>query len=165
MIGGLIGGLPGAAAGAAIGAGAGAGAGALVGSICWHKHQSRGDAIAQNGEPGWGDNITNPIDVRPNNVFDCGDITTELAKGDFAGDGRQDDFMATGVTWWTRSPTTGQWRYLNTMKERLPELQLGKIDDDAICDVAPRTRRPETLPEKYSKSGTSPWLPRNVIHP
>jgi len=128
------------------------------------KHKSRGDAIAQNGEPGWGDNITNPIDVRPNNVFDCGDITTELGQGDFAGDGQQDDFMTTGVTWWARSPTTGQWRYLNTMKEQLPELQLAKIDDDAIFDVAPRTRHPETLPEKYSKSGTSPWL-SPVIHP
>jgi hypothetical protein len=129
------------------------------------KHESRGDAIDQNGEPGLGDNITNPIDVRPNNVFHCGDLTTELAKGDFFGDGQSDDFMATGVTWWARSPTTGQWRYLNTMKERLPELQLGKIDDDPIWDVAPRMRRPEDLPEKWSKSGTTPWLPRNVIHP
>ena len=128
------------------------------------KHKSRADAITQNGEPGWGDNITNPIDVRPNNVFDCGDLTTKLGQGDFAGDGQQDDFMTTGVTWWARSPTTGQWRYLNTMKEQLQELQLAKIDDDAIFDVAPRTRHPEELPEKYSKSGTSPWL-SPVIHP
>ena len=33
------------------------------------KHASPSDAIAQNGEPGFGDNITNPIDVRKNNVF------------------------------------------------------------------------------------------------
>jgi hypothetical protein len=128
------------------------------------KHKSRSDAIAQNGEPGFGDNITNPIQVS-NNVFDCGDLTAELGRGDFFGDGLEDDFLATGVTWWARSPTTEQWRYLNTMKERLPELQLGKIDGDAIWDVAPRTRQFGTPPEKYSKSGTSAWLPRNVIHP
>ncbi len=128
------------------------------------KHKSRGDAIAQNGNPGWGDNITKPIDVRPNNVFGV-DPTTELGSCDFFGDGQLDQFMATGVTWWAKSPVTGQWRYLNTMKERLPELQLGRVDGDAVCDVAPRTARPEMLPEKYSKSGTTPWLPRNVVHP
>jgi hypothetical protein len=128
------------------------------------KNGSRSDAIAQNGGCGWGDNITNPIDVRPNNVFGT-DPTTELASGDFFGDGQLDDFMATGVTWWARSPTTGHWRYLNTMRERLPELQLGKIDDDPIWDVVPRTRRLGELPEKWSRSGTTPWLPRNVIHP
>lgn len=127
--------------------------------------QSRGDAIAQNGEPGWGDNITNPIDVRDNNVFSSGDLTKELGQGDFFGDGQQDHFMATGATWWARSPTTGQWRYLNTMTERLPELQLGRIDGDTVFDVAPRMRQFGTPPEKYSKSGTSPWLPRDVIHP
>lgn len=44
---------------------------------------------------------------------------TETAEGDFVGDGGSDDFMATGVTWWARSHATGQWRYLNTMTERL----------------------------------------------
>jgi hypothetical protein len=116
--------------------------------------------------------------------IDCGDITTDPRHGHFADDtraditpefgdgesagepGQQDDFMATGVTWWARSRRTHQWRYLNTMKERLPELQLGKFDDDDIYDVAPRTPHPEvTPPEKYSKSGTSPWISRNVIHP
>lgn len=127
------------------------------------KHKNRGDAIAQNGEPSWfGDDITKPIDVRPNNVFGV-DPTTELGSCDFFGDGQQDQFMATGVTWWAKSPVTGQWRYLNTMKERLPELQLGKVDGDTICDVAPRSPRPEMIPRTYSKSGTSPWRPVHVI--
>ena len=127
------------------------------------KHDNRGDAIAQNGACGCGDNISKPIDVRPNNVFDVDDPTAELGRCDFFGDGQEDEFMATGVTWWAKSPVTGQWRYLNTMKEKLPELQLVKVDGDAVCDVAPRTRRPEIPPEKYSKSGTSPWLPLGVI--
>jgi len=99
------------------------------------KHESRSDAIAQNGEPGWGDNITNPIDVRPNNVFGA-DPMVELGRCDFVGNGKQDQFMATGVTWWTNSSTTLQWRYLNTMPERLPQLELGNVDNDGKCDVA-----------------------------
>lgn len=127
------------------------------------KHKNRGDAIAQNGEPSWfGDDITKPIDVRPNNVFGV-DPTTELGNCDFFGDGQQDQFMATGVTWWAKSPVTGQWRYLNTMKERLPQLQLLKVDNDAVCDVAMRTPRPEMAPRTYSKSGTGPWQSRQVV--
>jgi hypothetical protein len=127
------------------------------------KHKNRGDAIGQNGEPSYfGDDITNPIDVRPNNVFGV-DPTTELGSCDFFGDGQQDQFMATGVTWWAKSPVTGQWRYLNTMKERLSQLQLVRVDNDAVCDVAMRTLRPEMAPQTYSKSGTGPWQSRQVI--
>jgi hypothetical protein len=128
------------------------------------SHGSQGDAIAQNGNCGFGDNITNPINVRPNNVFGANPMA-ELGSCDFFGDGQEDKFMATGVTWWALSPVTLQWRFLNTMSERLSELQLRKIDADAVCDVAPRTRPPEAPPDKYSKSGTSPWLPLNVVKP
>jgi hypothetical protein len=123
------------------------------------KHQTREDAIAQNGNPGWGDNITNPIQVRSNNVFGS-DPSVTLGSCDFAGDGHQDQFMATGATWWAKSPTTLQWRYLNTMRERLPELQLRKLDNDAVCDVGPASSSgPSGVPLKYSKSGTGPWVP------
>ena len=123
------------------------------------KHGSHGDAIGQNGYCGLGDNITKPIDVRRNNAFGV-DPTTELGSCDFAGDRQQDQFMATGVTWWAKSPVTQQWHYLNTMPERLSELKLGDIDGDGVCDVAPKTSRPEALPDRYSKGGTSPWSSR-----
>jgi len=125
------------------------------------KNDDHGDAIKQNGDCGFGDNISKPIDVRPNNAFGV-DPMAELGSGDFFGDGRLDQFMATGVTWWAKSPVTGQWRYLNTMKERLPQLLLTKVDGDAICDVALRPPRPEMAPTTYSKSGTGPWQSRQV---
>ncbi len=128
------------------------------------KHDNRGDAIAQNGYCGFGDNITNPIIVEPDNVFKA-DPMKELGSCDFFGDGREDKFMATGVTWWALSPVTQQWRYLNTMTERWPELEVGKLDADAICDVFPRRSNPLVRPEKYSKSGTGPWVPLDVVHP
>lgn len=126
------------------------------------KDSSRGHAIAQTGYCGFGDNITKPIDVRPNNVFGV-DPTKELGACDFNGDGVEDQFMATGVTWWAKSGATDQWYYLNTMPEKLPQLQFGKFDNDNECDVALRTARPEMLPEKYSKSGRSPWKSRTII--
>ena len=102
--------------------------------------------------------ITKPIDVRPNNVYGV-DPLTELGECDFAGGGKgTDKFMATGVTWWAKSPDAGpekpgEWRYLNTMQERLAQLELGDFDHDGICDVRDRLSR------KYSKSGTGPWVP------
>jgi hypothetical protein len=123
------------------------------------RHVSRGDAIGQNGYCGLGDNITKPIDVRRNNVFGV-DPTTELASCDFVGDGQQDQFMATGVTWWAFSTITSQWRYLNTMPQKLSELQLADVDGDGVCDVMLRARPGDLLPGKYSKSGASPWMLR-----
>lgn len=128
------------------------------GNVFKHK---RDDAIVQYGACGAGDNITNPIDIRPNNVFGV-DPTTELGKCDFYGDGQKDDFMATGVTWWARSPVTGQWRYLNTMPEKLSQLSLEYVDADAVCDVMHKRtsiRSTTTGPRTYSKSGTGPWTP------
>jgi hypothetical protein len=120
--------------------------------------------ITQNGAcGGWGDNITNPIQILPNNVFGA-DPMAQLGSCDFFGDGQEDQFMATGVTWWALSPVTHEWRYLNTMSEQLPQLQLRKIDADAVCDVAPRTKIPAIPPSEYSKSGTSPWEPLYVLH-
>jgi hypothetical protein len=113
---------------------------------------------------GFGDNITNPIDVRPTNVFGS-DPMSELGSCHFAGDEVQDQFMASGVTWWVRSGLTGQWRYLNTMSEKVSELQFQDFDGDGICDVLPKLRFPEVIPKKYSKGGTTPWLPVGVIPP
>jgi len=123
------------------------------------KHVSRSDAIGQNGYCGSGDNITKPIDVRRNNVFGV-DPTTELGSCDFAGDGQQDQFMATGVTWWAFSTITSQWRYLNTMPQKLSELQFADVDGDGVCDVMLRAKPGDLLPGKYSKSGASPWMLR-----
>jgi hypothetical protein len=53
---------------------------------------------------------------------------------DFDGDGVADDFLATGQTWWFRSPGR-QWNYLNTSKARLNDLTLGDVTHDGVCDV------------------------------
>ena len=117
--------------------------------------------IDQNGFCGVGDNITKPI-VKSNNVYGAKPLA-QLGSCDFFGDGKQDQFMATGVTWWAKSPVTQQWRYLNTMTETLPQLQLIRVDNDNICDVAPKMANPEARPNKYSKGGTTPWIPLGVV--
>jgi hypothetical protein len=129
------------------------------------RHPDVSSAFSQNGEPGHAP--TNPIQGMSDNTFRCPDFTRPvlLGKGDFYGDRVEDDFMASGATWWVRHPVGGQWRYLNTMTERLPELSLEKVDNDAVCDVAPRIHRRRlegglgSLPEKYSKGGRTPWQP------
>jgi hypothetical protein len=136
------------------------------------KHGSSREAIAQN------DNChgkkTHPI-IQANNIFGR-DPMKELGSCNFAGYGvgLQDAFMVTGVTWWAWSPVTMQWRYLNTMSEpaadlakgqQLSDLKLGDMDGDGVCDVAPKIRLPHQPANLYSKSGTGPWVPLNVIQP
>jgi hypothetical protein len=121
------------------------------------SHTDRSDAIAQNGGLGPLGAITNPIDVRPNNVYGANPMAT-LGSCDFAGDGRLDAFMATGVTWWARSPVTGQWRYLNTMPEKLSQLTLMDVNGDGKCDVARRsTLTGIAVSAPYSASGIGAW--------
>jgi hypothetical protein len=157
-------------------------------------------AIRQNGENSDDETPTNPITVLDNNVFNADDPCEELLQGNFEKDidcgierlhgrfdeehpditpevspgdpvGPQDDFMATGVTWWARSRATGQWRYLNTMKERVPQLQIGTFTDDDISDVGtPRPPHADRVPvpmppEKVSKSGAGPWIDWTTVHP
>jgi hypothetical protein len=98
-------------------------------------------------------NITKPIEVRPNNVFGRDPMAT-MAKCNF-GSGGQDSFMTSGVNWWAKSAVTGQWYYLNTMPEILPNLHVGDLDGDGICDVA---REINPRQQYYSKSGRTPWM-------
>ncbi len=56
---------------------------------------------------------------------------------DFDRDGLDDEFLATGQTWWFRSGAgdARHWRFLNTSKARLADVQLGDVDGDGRCDV------------------------------
>ncbi|NRF71434.1 right-handed parallel beta-helix repeat-containing protein [Aquincola sp. S2] len=121
------------------------------------RHGSRDDAIAQNGALGIiGDNISNPIDVRPDNVFGADPMAT-LGQCDFAGDGRQDSFMASGVTWWARSPVTQQWRFLNAQPQKLAQLMFADVNGDGRCDVVLKPQAPATQPGFYSSGGMGAW--------
>ena len=54
---------------------------------------------------------------------------------DFDGDGRDDLFLATGVSWWTSSAAKMPWTYLKDSNERLEQVALGDFDGDGRCDV------------------------------
>lgn len=96
-------------------------------------HGSRGDAIQQNGNSGPGDNITMPIEVTGNKFG----IQTYGKYGvcDFDGDGRDDLFLATGVSWWYASAGRMHWTFLNAQDALLETLGLGDFDGDRRCDV------------------------------
>lgn len=117
-------------------------------------HGSRSEAIGQNGSGGFGDNISNPIDVRPNNDFGFNAVA---ASCDFVGDGLPDLLMTTGVTWWARSGLTQQWRYLNTQPQTLPQLMFADANADGRCDVLLKPQLPATVPSFYSSGGSGAW--------
>ena len=93
----------------------------------------RGDAITQNGDSGFGDNITNPIEVT-GNTFDM-DTYGKYGVCDFDGDGKDDLFLATGVSWWYMSSAKMHWVYLSSSTETLDHLGLGDFNGDHLCDV------------------------------
>ncbi|SEO47066.1 FG-GAP-like repeat-containing protein [Actinacidiphila rubida] len=55
---------------------------------------------------------------------------------DFDGDGTDDAFIATGITWWYQSSALGgRWVYLDQSTTRLADVSLGDVDNDGLCDV------------------------------
>jgi hypothetical protein len=131
---------------------------------------SAAKAIAQNSDGGitnaqgqWVPNIPRPIQITANNRWGANPLAA-LGRCDFDGDGRMDDFMATGVTWWARSAFTQQWRYLSTKTEALRELVLGDFDGDGRCDVGIKPGTPAQAVSRYSSGGTGPWMTRSDQH-
>ena len=94
---------------------------------------SRGDAITQNGNGGFGDNITKPIEAT-GNTFNF-DSYGRYGVCDFDGDGKDDLFLATGVSWWYMSSAKMHWVYLFPSTETLDQVGLGDFDGDHLCDV------------------------------
>ncbi|WP_020390821.1 FG-GAP-like repeat-containing protein [Kribbella catacumbae] len=91
---------------------------------------------------------------------------------DFDADGRKDNFLATGATWWYRS--TQGWFYLNTSRTKLADLDLSDFNHDGRCDVRTksdgvifsggRTAPPARIDLLWKSTGTAlsrVWQVRN----
>ncbi len=74
---------------------------------------------------------------------------------DFDGDGKDDLFLATGVSWWYASSGEFQWTYLRQANERLDQLKLGYINGDNRCDVLASNGDNWEV----SDGGTAAWRP------
>ena len=74
---------------------------------------------------------------------------------DFDGDGFDDLFLATGVTWWYASGGDTHWSYLNLADEQLDQVRLGYFDDDLRCDVLAENTGNGAW--EISSGGTAPW--------
>lgn len=99
--------------------------GMYVGQNVFANHLRFEDAVAYN-ETG--------LVEEPGNV--CGyNGGLHLGSCDFDGDGIDDDFLATGATWWFSSGGEMPWTYVNTQTTHLSDLTLGYVDGDAFCDV------------------------------
>jgi hypothetical protein len=60
---------------------------------------------------------------------------TQLAVGDFDGDGRDDVFLANGTAWWYSSAGRTEWRFLLPSTHRVNDLRFGHFNRDARTDV------------------------------
>lgn len=63
------------------------------------------------------------------------DYATELATGDFDGDGRTDIFGANGTAWFFSSAGIAPWDFLHASTKRTHQLAFADIDNDRYTDV------------------------------
>lgn len=92
------------------------------------------------------------------NTFGAPHPISNLAVGDFDGDGVDDVFVGTGVAWYFSSGGQAEWRFLNRGSERANQLRFGDFDGDGRTDAL--ALHGANL--DVSWGGASPWQTINV---
>jgi hypothetical protein len=92
------------------------------------------------------------IQLGPDNRLDT-QTYGEYGVCDFDGDGVDDLFLATGVSWWFSGLGEFPWRFLSLRNERLSQLRFGYFDADQKCDVLTESNGAWLM----SSGGTGEW--------
>ena len=74
------------------------------------------------------------IKLGPDNTLDYQSYG-KYAVCDFDGDGIDDLFLPTGISWWFSGAGEFPWRFLSQHNDRLEQLRFGYFDADNKCDV------------------------------
>lgn len=93
------------------------------------------------------------------NDFDA-DHSTEIASGDFDGDGQTDVFVATGTAWFFSRAGVRQWQLLHESTKLTRDLGFADIDNDGRTDVLYRDGAGNL---GYLKGGTTPLAPLTTV--
>jgi hypothetical protein len=91
-------------------------------------HDSLDDAVQQN-ETGL------VVGLGPNANRTGYDSFGRYGVCDFDGDGKDDLFLATGVSWWYMSSARMHWVFLRSATETMDQLALGRFTGPGKCDV------------------------------
>jgi hypothetical protein len=111
---------------------------------------------AEKGLSGFFYNADHDYNFHESGDFFDTDYSSELATGDFDGDGRTDVFVATGTAWFFSRAGVEPWQLLKGSNKRTGELGFADIDNDGVTDVLYRDPAGNL---GYVKSGTVPLVP------
>jgi hypothetical protein len=99
------------------------------------------------------------IKLGPNNKLDT-QTYGQYGVCDFDGDGIDDLFLPTGVSWWFSGMGEFPWRFLALRNERLKDVKFGYFDADNKCDVLAESNGAWVI----SSGGTGQWHPFTQAH-
>jgi hypothetical protein len=106
-------------------------------------------------DTGWGEHHSDFNFDAAGNQFGT-DRSSDLATGDFDGDGRTDVFVATGTAWFFSRGGQEAWEFLHASNKLTRELGFADIDNDGVTDVLYRDAAGNL---GFLKSGRVPLQP------
>jgi hypothetical protein len=95
------------------------------------------------------------VEVTSTNQYDK-ETFGQYGVCDIDGDGIDDLFLTTGVTWWFSSAGQFPWSFLKTDAAVLKDLKLGDVDGDGRCDLIKDAGAGAWM---VSRGGTGDWQP------
>jgi hypothetical protein len=103
-------------------------------NVAVHDDLDAAVSLKEDGDTGIGEDHRKFNFHAGGNSFNT-DYSTELATGDFDGDGRTDAFVANGTAWFYSRGGSQPWEFLHASNKRTHELGFADIDNDRITDV------------------------------